>query len=147
MPIPVFSYRGGPKPDELEQLARAYPRIAITGGPNSGKSRLAALLQPFRDGAPMICTDTWKDTVPFLDVPDVALAECRGHERFTVEGVQVARMLRKGLDVDLVIFLRGAAVELTSRQRGLTKGVRTVLDDWLSTGAGVPTLKDPENEP
>ncbi len=55
-----------------------------------------------------------------------------------MEGVQTARALRKGLECDAVILIRGAVRPVTPRQAGMHKAVRTVLADWLDTNPAAP---------
>jgi hypothetical protein len=102
-------------------------RIAVTGGPRTGKTT-------FSDGLPGVRhTDDFADqgwgeqadaASLFFDDPDASV----------VEGVMVPRALRKWLDrnpegkpVDEVMFLKGAHGELTPGQQSMTKGVETVL--------------------
>lgn len=58
-----------------------------------------------------------------------------------VEGAQVARALRRGLEVDAVLVLERPKRELTERQAAMGKGVGTVLAEWRqgATGAVVVT--------
>lgn len=137
MPIPIFAYTGAPPVGEFEGLLERYARIAIAGGPRTGKTTLANRI----DDRERIHTDQFRE-LAWEDQPQAVLDRCAPFERFVVEGVQVARALRKGLAVDLVIWLRTALVETTPRQQGMAKGVRTVLDTWISTGAGAPALND-----
>ncbi len=126
-------------------IAEAFQkkRVAVAGGPHTGKTTLAKALA---DGRELLSTDDYikgengRAAVAFLDVPDQALLDLAGKEAFVIEGVQVARCLRMGLQVDVVLVLDEAFGERTKGQEAQAKGVRTVLDEWLATMASVPVL-------
>lgn len=118
--------------------ALKLPRVAIVGGPGTGKSTLAAKV----DDRDVVHTDSFRE-LPWEDVPAAVIAECSGKPAFVVEGVQVARALRKGLEVDVVIYCETERAELNTRQRGMGKAVRTVMRDWWQAnkdGAQVPLV-------
>jgi dephospho-CoA kinase len=116
-----------------------YNRIAIVGGPRAGKTTLSRLTD-----RPVIHTDDYRDrsweAVPHAVIADVL--DLQG-DRFIVEGVQVARALRKGLEVDVVLVLNEPLSELTPRQEGMRKGVMTVLADYYKDHKDVPILQAP----
>lgn len=135
MTILVKSYRGGPPDAELASLLEQYARIGITGGPRTGKTTLAARSLD----RPILSTDAYRE-VPWADVPAAVIAACAPLPRFVIEGVQVPRALRKGLAIDLLIYLRDPLAETTKGQQSMAKGVRTVLDDWMAASGAVPEL-------
>ncbi len=55
--------------------------------------------------------------------------------------MQVARVLRKGLEPDAVVWLSTPYETLTEGQRRMLKGARTVFEEWVSTGPGVAVLE------
>jgi hypothetical protein len=112
----------------LLRLYGKYRRVAVTGGPRAGKSTLVNNNTQHLD---FICHT---DEYMALDWSEASakiverVAEHRAH--IVVEGVAVPRALRKGLDVGAVIWLDGAHETLTTGQRTMAKGVRTVFDEW-----------------
>ena len=113
----------------VQVLASQHKRIAIVGGPRTGKTTLARAIR----GRPIISTDDYMD-LAWEDVPDkvIQVAGAAGGS-FVVEGVQAARALRKGLEVDAVVVMVHPKVELTPGQLSMAKGVMTVLEDWQSS--------------
>jgi adenylate kinase family enzyme len=109
------------------------PRIAIVGGPRTGKTTLAATVTD----RPIIHTDDYIG-VGWDAAPEVLNATARMHERFVIEGVQVARCLRKGLEVDHVIVLLSAKRLRTPRQVAMAKGVYTVFREWRGANPHIP---------
>ncbi len=69
--------------------------------------------------------------IPWADVPMVITKECKKHEMFVCEGVQVARCLRRGLEVDVVVWMERPFVALTPGQHTMAKGCRSIFDEWL----------------
>ncbi len=109
-----------------------YARVVVVGGPQAGKSHIVHGLE-----RPVIHTDDMMK-LPWADVPHALIAAVCEHPRWAMEGVQTARALRKGLECDAVILLKGWVGTLSPRQVGMHKAVRTVLADWLATEPGVP---------
>lgn len=122
-------------------VLRRYNRIAIVGGPRAGKTTLARLADRHVIHTDDYRTRTW-EAVPHAVIADVLDLAQYGH-RWIVEGVQVARALRKGLEVQVVIVLNEPLNELTPRQEGMRKGVMTVLADWYKDHKNVPVLQAP----
>lgn len=112
-------------------------RVAIAGGPKTGKSTLAQKMAGARH---VLSTDSFIDTTAFEDVPDEVAKALAGFDEFVVEGVQVARCLRRGLQVDVVVVLEEEFEELSKERAAMAKGCRTVFDEWLDTMASVPVL-------
>lgn len=116
----------------MQVLVGRYPRVAIVGGPRTGKTTFA---RSVRD-RPVISTDDYMD-LPWEDVPaKVIEAAAAAGASFVVEGVQAARALRKGLEVDAVIVLTQPKTELTPGQAAMGKGVMTVFNEWQSSRPG-----------
>ncbi len=122
------------------EVLKRYDRIAIVGGPRSGKSVLSR-----QSNRPTIHTDDYRhrswEAVPHAVIADIL--ELDDPERFIVEGVQVPRTLRKGLKVDVVVVLMEPLETLSTRQEGMRKGVVTVLADWFKDHKDVPVLQAP----
>lgn len=101
-----------------------------------GKSTLAATVSDRR----VIGTDDYK-SLPWSNVPHKMIADVAGLDSFVIEGVQVARALRKGLRVDAVVYLTAPKVrDRKPGQIAMAKGVRTVFDEWNASNESVPVF-------
>ena len=122
-----------------EVLAK-YQRIAIAGGPKVGKSTLSNA--GIATGHRIVHTDDLISRFSWDDAPLEIISICSKLPRFVVEGVQVPRALRKGLAVDVVVWLGDPKAPQTDRQVSMGKGVKTVLDDWRANfnPAGIPVV-------
>lgn len=107
----------------LQEALAAHARIAIGGGPRTGKTTLAGAVTD----RPVLHTDE-RCGLPWSEQPAALIAACAQHDRFVVEGVQVARALRKGLQIDVLIWLVRPMAERTPQQVALAKGVATVIE-------------------
>lgn len=107
-------------------LAR-YPRVAIAGGPRTGKTSLA---QHARDGRLVVHTDDFIGHGDWAAMPGLVI-DAAGSGPCLIEGVQVPRALRKGLRVDAVVWLETPRVHLSPRQEGMLKGTAKVFEEWL----------------
>lgn len=121
----------------LIQALRGMKRIAIVGGPRTGKSTLASRLRTL--GAHEIHTDDFSG-LPWGLIPAEVAKECARHDRFIVEGVQVARCLRKGLEVDAVIVLSAPKVQRTAHQDAMAKGTEKIFRDWRDAPGPKPAI-------
>lgn len=117
MPCSVDSYT-------LDKL-RAYARIGVIGPPKAGKTTLSATLGDALD-LPIIHSDDWQH-LPWSDQSAALAAHCASPDRYLVEGVAVARALRKGLQVDCLIYLQTPLIPLTPGQASLGKGLATIV--------------------
>lgn len=126
----------------FKAVCKRYARIAIVGGPRAGKTTLSRLA---RDRS-VIHTDDFRarswEAVPHAVIADV-LDLAKDTNKYIVEGVQVARCLRKGLEVDVVVVLMDPIEALSPRQEGMRKGVVTVLADWYKDHKDTPLLQAP----
>lgn len=120
------------------ELLTQYPRICITGAPRTGKT---SLIRQVSD-RPVIHTDDWMHH-DWADVPALVAAACGGLEAFVVEGVRAPDALRNGgVMVDCVVWLSKPKVEQTQLQRGMGKGVHTVLEQWAALHPEVPIVTE-----
>lgn len=119
----------------VDQLS-PFPRVAITGGPKTGKTTLALALGA-RTGRPVLHTDD----LLHLDHHEATRRAARWFDEpaWIVEGVAVPRALRKWLlqnpDRPLsagALYLRQAHVHRNKSQVAMERGVRTV---WLQIRA------------
>ncbi len=113
-----------------------FPRIAIAGGPRTGKTTLSRIVVD----RPVEHTDDYMQYA-WEDVPPLVIHKLANVPRFVVEGVQVPRCLRKGLRVDAVVWLDQPLVPLSEGQRTMMKGVRTVFLQWCATNENVPVIQ------
>lgn len=120
---------------ELPQILAQHKRVAIVGGPRTGKSTLAATV----NDRPVMCTDDTQDQ-PWSEQPAIWLERAK-QDAFVIEGVQVARTLRKGLQVDAVIVLPDPLTTLSKGQWAMTKGHKKILAEALALNPGVPVYR------
>lgn len=117
-------------------------RIAITGGPKTGKTTLA-LSKRMEMACDVMHTD---DLIGKLDWSDASAEVARWMDEpgpWIIEGVAVSRALRKWRDnhpgerppVDRVVYLSEPHESLSTGQASMAKGVRKVHDEiepWLN---------------
>ena len=130
---------------EFEKLLEQHDRIAVVGGPKTGKSTLCRRCVK---GRPLFGTDTYKRE-PWKDQPAHILAMCSGVSKFVVEGVQVARALRgskdgtaKQLEVDCIVYLTEPRIERLPGQERMAKGVATILRDYIAKNPDHPPIAE-----
>ena len=130
---------------EFDKILARHKRIAIVGGPRTGKTTLVEEVM----GRRIIHTDDFMD-LEWKEVPDAIIEEVELLDDFVVEGVQAARALRKGMEVDAVVFISEPKVQLTTRQAALGKSVLKWFIDWMARESpGVEVvyfLDDPPTE-
>lgn len=133
-------------------------RIAIAGGPRTGKTTLAAKLDEGGNGKHVYHTDSVKDE----DWSQASLIASRWFDEvdgpLIVEGVRVPHALRKWLEkhkddgqkpVDVLYILEEPKAEQTPKQEQMGKGAKTVvvgiLDELRARGVivryGLPEVK------
>lgn len=132
--------------ERFQQLLSQYARIAIVGGPDTGKSTLAAVATDRE----VISSDDWlpgqRRHNPALDWSAQSLdmvRVCSRLSRFVFEGVRAAHALRKGLQVDAVVCRWRPWLPLTTEQAAMAKGIsEKVFPGWLALNAGrVPVIE------
>ena len=114
------------KRSELATVLAKHAKIAVAGGPRTGKTTLVRHVFD----RPVFSTD---DTMsqPWEDQPQIAIERVQDREKFVLEGVQVGRALRKGLKVDAVIVMEQPMVELSPHQASMAAGCRKILAEAL----------------
>lgn len=123
-------------PQEFQQVLASHKRIAIVGGPKTGKTTLAKTVTD----RPVYHNDDGKH-IPWEDQPEYWKGQVAGQDSFVLEGVQAARALRKGLQVDAVIELDKPWVELNKGQASMHKGHKKIFGDVLSANPGTIVYK------
>lgn len=131
-------------------------RIAITGGPRTGKTttgrRLAA-----ETGLPLTSTDDYK-ALGWSEASQAVADQLAKGEPGIVEGVAVPRALRKLLaaapdqkPVDRLLVLESPKVPRSKGQAAMGKGVATVLAEILPDlrrlGVEIVHVLDPDPRP
>lgn len=118
-----------------------HRRVAIVGGPGTGKTTLAS----FVHNRPVLGTDEFKG-LAWEEVPAAVIERAAGiGPAFVVEGVMTARALRKGLIVDAVVVLdTQRRPDPLPGQLAMGKGVATVFAEWrtLPTAHGVAVYRE-----
>jgi hypothetical protein len=117
----------------LNDLLSQYDRIAICGGPGTGKSTIANWC--VKDRA-IIATDDYRH-LEWADVPSAVAEACSLHSKFCVEGVQVARTLRRGLQVDAVLYL-DVCMAPERRRASMEKAIDTVFREFRQLNRTIP---------
>lgn len=120
----------------FQRLLKTYPRIAIAGGPRCGKSTLAKTTQDDR----RVVLDDEFDGLSWEVRPHALIASVQGLPSFVVESVQVPRALRKGLEVDAIVYLHKPRVSRTKGQITMAKGAHTVFTQWREQHRDVPVF-------
>jgi hypothetical protein len=122
-------------PEELAAILKQHKRVAIVGGPRTGKSTLANSVK----GVPVVRTDDSKH-LPWAEQPH-AIIERTPEGPVVVEGVQTARALRKGLSVDAIVVLETPHTPLTPGQKTMAKGHKTILEKALAMNPDVKVYR------
>ena len=113
-------------------ILRDHARVAIAGGPKSGKTTLSRMATD----RPVFSTDDLIGATDWAGAPaGIMQMVAKSPDRYVVEGVQVPRALRKGLTPDAVVWLGTPRVELTPGQDAMRKGTETVMRDWMANGS------------
>jgi hypothetical protein len=128
-------------PPWFADILSRYDRVAISGGPDAGKSTLAGTVTD----RPVFGTDDTIATHRWEDVPGAVISKSKElGDRWVIEGVQVPRALRKGLSPDVVIHLEGSYVPHNTMQASMGKAIATVLEDYIALRAAavrVPVIR------
>jgi hypothetical protein len=112
----------------LQELLDKYDKVAVAGAPKTGKT---TLVQSVRADRPILHTDDYISGRTWDEQLDALMAAVEGLDRFLVEGVQVPRMLRKGMVVDAVFELTNEPfLHLSPGQRRLASTMRKILREW-----------------
>lgn len=108
-----------------------------------GKTTLSQLA----DDRPVIGTDSYQD-MEWAEIPHRMIADTARLDTFVVEGVMVARALRKGMAVDAVVYMNIPKVrDRLPGQIAMAKGIAKVFSDWRAANRAVPVFVEvPNNE-
>lgn len=120
-------------PAWFADILSKHPRVAVTGGPKTGKTTLCAGVTD----RPVLHTDDFKHLEWSEASQAVVLASNDTRGSLVIEGVAVPRALRKGMQVDAVVMLDGAHEPLSKGQAAMAAGVWTVLQKWREANPDV----------
>lgn len=118
-----------------DEFLHRYPRIAIAGGPRTGKTTLAdefrRLADEFRLRAvpPIYRTDDFLGYDRGEMLRDIR-SMLRGADEFIIEGCQVAWLLRAGLEVDAALYLGQPVAPRTPEQHRFARSIYEVYSRW-----------------
>lgn len=117
-----------------EVIRAQHRRIAIAGGPNTGKSTLANIATRHE----VIHTDDFMH-LEWTDVPWVLLGRIFKREDFIIEGVQVGRVLRKAQELRIIpvtacVILDTPYIELSQGQERMAKGCKKIISELTFDG-------------
>jgi len=129
-------------PTVWRKLLEVYPRIALTGVVNSGKTLLLEEGGPGTPPREVVHTDQLKRS-DWPSIPLKICSELSGKESFIVAGTQVPRCLRKGLEVDAVVWLDSPRTFLSPRQQAFGKGIRQIMHKWRHQHPEIPVYFSP----
>jgi hypothetical protein len=118
----------------FRDIVRRYPRVAICGGPKTGKTTLSAY-----DLTETIHTDDYIGSCRWEDVPERVIRDA-GDRPIIVEGVQAARALRSGLAVNAAIWLDVPRVPRSRKQEIMAAGVRIIFCEWQQAHNSTPVF-------
>jgi KaiC/GvpD/RAD55 family RecA-like ATPase len=122
--------------DWFSQVLNTYARVAITGGPLTGKTTLSNRVTD----RPVIHTDDFIVLGWSRDSQHVMEFANETPGPLIVEGVAVPRALRKGMNVDAVIWLDKRMGEYQRGQATMAAGVLTVFREWRGNNPRVPII-------
>lgn len=114
------------------EIMNLYPSIAIAGGPRTGKTTMTTGID-----RTVIRTDNFME-LAWTDVPFAVIEAFRPGS--VVEGVQVPRSLRKGLQVDAIVWTGAFSTSQNTKQASMGQGVLTVFRDWVSGSIVLPPV-------
>ena len=126
-------------PSEFQGLLERFDRVAVSGVVNSGKSLLLTQIDGVTSDRQVFHTDDLQARgLEWEQYPDVVLSELGGVPRFVLVGMQVPRILRKGLEVDAVVWVNQPRGRVTKRQGAFSKGARTIMHKWRREKPDIP---------
>lgn len=119
----------------FQTILSRHPRIAIVGGPKTGKTTLSTSV----NDRPVYHTDESRE-IPWEDQSQYWVDKIK-EPSFVLEGVQAARALRKGLQVDAIVHLEEPHQNLSKGQQSMAKGHEKILSDVISKNPHLPLYK------
>lgn len=111
-------------------------RIAIVGGPVTGKSLLT---DQVTDRPVIHSDDIPHDGISWSEHSERVKQEAEKHESFVVAGVAADRAVRKGLEVDLIVHCTEPRVRYSAGQRTLKRQIDARVQGLKR--AGIPVVE------
>lgn len=118
---------------QFQTILAKHKRVAIMGGPSTGKTELSGLVY---DGRPVHHNDTAKH-LPWEDQPSHWMEQTKDQDSFVIEGVHAVRAVRRGLQVDAIIHLTKPHKPQSAGQQSMHKGQHTILQDVIRNNPSV----------
>lgn len=120
--------------DKIKRVLRDHKRIAVTGGPDTGKS----IVTDYVTDRPVYHSDDYTDE-NWHTKPETLIREAYSADSpsgYVVAGVTADRAVRKGLQVDAIIHCDDTKVHSDKRGRHtlkkqIDKRVRTLMEDGI----------------
>lgn len=138
-------------------------RVAILGGPRTGKTTFATKLAKKhglllhstgkRSEDPLVHTDSFIKR-GWDELPDHVIEQLQQQTDFVLEGCAAARVIRRWYKQDLtaprldrVYIITGAKVRRSAAQEAMARGIHTILTGLrpILDRAGVPVTVNPES--
>lgn len=120
--------------DNLRDVITRHNRVAVVGGPVTGKSVLTDYAHSV--GKTVFHSDDFQFThqgVPWSEQSERLRDAVIGRDRFVVAGIVADRAVRKGLEVDAIVLSEDSRKGLSKGQRTLKKQIekraRQIADD------------------
>ena len=127
--------------DSFRNVLRLYRRVAIVGGPRVGKTTIATFARERISDRRVFLHEEFKTfDLSGPDAPLAMIGATQNLASFLIEGVTVARALRKGMKVDAVVYLHKPRVPRIKGQITMAKGVHTVFKQWRESHRDVPVF-------
>jgi hypothetical protein len=112
--------------------ALCLPRIAIAGGPHTGKNWLGE--RAAVNGREFLDTDSWIDRFEWSELSRQVVLWGNARPKWVIVGVRVAHALRKGLEPDVVIWRSRVWPKVgtprTPGHESQAKATMTVFAEW-----------------
>lgn len=127
--------------DVIREAMREHRVVALAGGPNTGKTTVASQILEANPDTVLIHGDDYLElgwSASSQALRDAANAETGN---LLIEGVQVPRAIRKGMDVGCLIVLTKVHEYNTKRQAALAKGMHTVITELSQNKALMKTME------
>ncbi len=113
---------------KIQEILRTHRRVAVTGGPDTGKS----IVTDYVTDRPVYHSDAFTDD-DWHTKPDALIREAYQNDSpqgYVVAGITADRAVRKGLQVDAIIHCETPRKALNTRGR---KTLKTQIDKRVRT--------------
>jgi len=111
--------------ETLEAIEMAHT-VAIAGLPNAGKTFITDRASEHYK----FHTDDFVHQYDWLSLPQGVIDAIGDKDQWLVEGMQVPRLLKRGLKPELVVWMDNPKVRLSPKQAGLGRQMWKAFEDW-----------------